>query len=716
MGSMRHARICALAVGLAITGVGLPAQAAPRAAGQRAALLPLQVEGDLPEGWRSRIVEDLSRGLVQAGMDVVLPQEVTNASGGVGDCNNAKCFQFLSSSVDARFLVRTKIAVEERNYAVAIDIVDGNDGSIAASSSEGCQLCGLAEVGDLVTKQAAALRQKIDMLALEPAVVAITSDPARVTIFIDGKEVGTTPLERELTPGEHEAKARKPGYLDQTRTLNVVQGVRETLRFDLLPEAAEEEPGADARPRRRWKVPVGWTLLGVGVAGLAGGGLLAWQADEAQADFDAARTARAKAAAKDEGRGYAVGADVAIAAGLASLVGGAVLLWLADDEQRPDDALLRLRMTAGQEAAVVVVEPPYPTRAREGWMVQRWAWPSSWSDDLSVAAIGLRRIAEYARRRLPIRSRVVVAGEGAGATVALWAAQYGQEWSGVHVVAIDPQWPRALRSAAIPDDPSTIDGLELYGAPQDADLEGLRGVGLTPRIEPPPPPGGARDALVRRALGLAEEHPRTDPPVHPDPAAPMASPDHPLELTLDQPSPLSTSWAALYAALLVSRGHDARVRLAGAPATPGARPLVFDGRSAAHDALLLDVFAEGKGLPKTPDFFAGAVVLLVPASARPRVATRWAEVLGQVEASQGFIKTPYRAVREGDAAALTRTLSELRDRGRTEVLVVPVELCATGARMQRYLDAVEPRAEGLTLHWLPGLGHHVVQHLHAAEP
>ena len=275
MGSMRHARICALAVGLAvglaITGVGLPAQAAPRAAGQRAALLPLQVEGDLPEGWRSRIVEDLSRGLVQAGMDVVLPQEVTNASGGVGDCNNAKCFQFLSSSVDARFLVRTKIAVEERNYAVAIDIVDGNDGSIAASSSEGCQLCGLAEVGDLVTKQAAALRQKIDMLALEPAVVAITSDPARVTIFIDGKEVGTTPLERELTPGEHEAKARKPGYLDQTRTLNVVQGVRETLRFDLLPEAAEEEPGADARPRRRWKVPVGWTLLGVGVAGVAAG-------------------------------------------------------------------------------------------------------------------------------------------------------------------------------------------------------------------------------------------------------------------------------------------------------------------------------------------------------------------------------------------------------------------------------------------------------------
>ncbi|MCA9543855.1 MAG: hypothetical protein KC613_05675 [Myxococcales bacterium] len=83
--------------------------------------------------------------------------------------------------------------------------------------------------------------------------------------------------------------------------------------------------------RSKWSRAVGWTLLGVGVAGLAGGGLLAWQADEAQADFDAARTARAKAAAKDEGRGYAVGADVAIAAGLASLVGGAVLLWLADE-------------------------------------------------------------------------------------------------------------------------------------------------------------------------------------------------------------------------------------------------------------------------------------------------------------------------------------------------------------------------------------------------
>jgi len=267
----QYGRIAVLSGSLALVGFPGFADAAPASDSDRkAALLPLQVEGDLNAGWRDRIVEDLSRGMVQAGVEVVGPEAVLEASGGIKDCNNAKCYAFLSSSVGARFLLRSRISVDERNYSVSIDIIDGNDGSIAASSSESCQLCGLSEVGDLVTKQAAALRQKVDMLALEPAVVAITSDPSGATIYIDGTKVGTTPMEQALSPGGHRAEARKDGFVTQTRELKTVQGVREALSFELLPEGAEDE-GKAKGGGKRWKVPVGWALLGVGVAGTAAG-------------------------------------------------------------------------------------------------------------------------------------------------------------------------------------------------------------------------------------------------------------------------------------------------------------------------------------------------------------------------------------------------------------------------------------------------------------
>ncbi len=401
--------------------------------------------------------------------------------------------------------------------------------------------------------------------------------------------------------------------------------------------------------------------------------------------------------------------------GPAPAEGWPLLVWLSDDEQRPDDAVLRWRMALGSDAAVIVVEPPHRTRARQGWLIRRWAWPSSWGSDLSAAAIGVGRIIEYARRRLPVREApVLVAGEGAGGTLALWAAHYGSDWDGVRVTAIDPQLPHALRTASIPDEPSAIETLEVFGQPDEGTLAGLDGVGLTPKVAPAPPPGTPRDALILSALGLSPAPPSSTERPSPDPAAPDAVAGRPVDVRISDPSALSTSWAALYTSMLAARGHDAHLILEDAPGTPRAETLAFDGPAAGHTELLLGVFAEGKGLPRTPDPFGGAVVLLIPRGARSKTVARWSPILEGLEAKQGFIKTPYRAVLEGDAKGLTAVFDELRDKGRTEVLVVPVELCATGRRMQGYMDAIEPAAEGLSLHWLPGLGHHVVKLMSAA--
>lgn len=255
-----------LATGVPTGGSAAPSSTAPPSTEVRAGLLPVQFEGDFNDAWRATLQEDLERGLADTGLSVLDPQAVTEASGGVGDCRNAKCFQFLSQSVRAPFLVRAKIVVAERNYEIALDIIDGRDGSLAASSTESCQLCGLAEVGELIAKQAAVLREKVDVLALAPAVVAITTEPTGATIFIDGERIGEAPLEHELSPGTHRAQARKPGYVEQVRTLEAVKGVRERVTFELMLAPAEEQT-----PRRDWKPPVGWSLLGVGGAGLASG-------------------------------------------------------------------------------------------------------------------------------------------------------------------------------------------------------------------------------------------------------------------------------------------------------------------------------------------------------------------------------------------------------------------------------------------------------------
>jgi len=401
-----------------------------------------------------------------------------------------------------------------------------------------------------------------------------------------------------------------------------------------------------------------------------------------------------------------------VPAGPVPAEGWPLLVWLGDDEQRASDAVLRWRLAVGSEAAVIVVEPPHRTVARGGWLVERWGWPATLEEDLSAASDGLRRIVEYARRGLPVRGApVIVAGEGAGGTLALWSAQFGEGWEGVRVIAIAPELPRALRSVSIPDERSGVESVEVLGTLDEGTLAGLQGAGIEPRIAAEPPPGVSRDVALRVALGLSPTaEPAKDVP-RPDPAAPMAEVGKAIDVHVKRPSALSESWAALYASLLRARGHEARLVL-GDAVEAGVPRIAFDGGATGEQtALLLGVFGGGKGLPRPPDVFGGAVIVLVPRAAGKAALARWSEVLAKQEAMQGMFKSPYRAVREGDEEALRTVLEELRTMERTEVLVVPAELCATTERMQDYVDAVELRAKGLSLHWLPGLGVHVVQAL-----
>jgi serine/threonine-protein kinase len=70
-----------------------------------------------------------------------------------------------------------------------------------------------------------------DPMAIDPGFLNIRAEP-RAVIFLNGKNLGQTPLERiELSPGEHTFKAVAPGKRAQVRTVRVDSGQAQRIIF-----------------------------------------------------------------------------------------------------------------------------------------------------------------------------------------------------------------------------------------------------------------------------------------------------------------------------------------------------------------------------------------------------------------------------------------------------------------------------------------------------
>ena len=129
-----------------------------------------------------------------------------------------------------------------------------------AKNPDGCEICGVADVGALLSAAAATLRTKLDALASGPATLLLESNEADADVFIDGELVGTTPLDRQVIPGKHLLRVQKDGFITLEREVTFVEGVSENLEMNL-----EKVPSR--LPGRTW----GWASLGVGIVALGGG-------------------------------------------------------------------------------------------------------------------------------------------------------------------------------------------------------------------------------------------------------------------------------------------------------------------------------------------------------------------------------------------------------------------------------------------------------------
>lgn len=233
----------------------------------KAAILPVVVEGELPDSDRKTLTDQLVGGLQRGNFAIVTPDEVVVASG-ESDCRKPACIEKVADKTGATHVVRAVVGVVDRDYTVRVELYDGSDGTTIVTSDDGCEICGVADVGGLIETQAATLRTKLDALASGPAGVRISSAPEGADVTLDGEPFGTTPLDKPIIPGDHVIRVSKEGYISVQEKRTFVEGATESLDYEL-----EKVP--NRLPKRPW----GWASLGVGIAAVGGGVALTFMHD-----------------------------------------------------------------------------------------------------------------------------------------------------------------------------------------------------------------------------------------------------------------------------------------------------------------------------------------------------------------------------------------------------------------------------------------------------
>jgi hypothetical protein len=234
--------------------------------GSRVVVLESETIGDLDETRRKELSDALRTGLSRGEFELVdAPPSLACAPTGGAQWDPA-CAASAARTVSADFAVVMTIAVDRRDYEIGIEVISAESSEITASSSERCEVCGIAEASELIDTQAAALRARLEALTLAPPVLSFRSTPPGAVIRIDGEVAGQAPFERTVEPGTHDVQATLDGYIAETQRIDAVTGLRSTMAFDLQPIP---------RSVRFRKLRVfGWTALGVGAAGTVAGATL----------------------------------------------------------------------------------------------------------------------------------------------------------------------------------------------------------------------------------------------------------------------------------------------------------------------------------------------------------------------------------------------------------------------------------------------------------
>jgi tetratricopeptide (TPR) repeat protein len=190
-------------------------------------------------------------------------------------------------------------------------------------------------------KDLQAVKDKIENLVerLESTGIHVTVAEEGATIFVDGQDVATSPLDGliKVAPGSHELKVEKEGFQTFTMKFSVSAGLTQSATVTLTPHSGKtggegeggEEGGEEPEPVK--KPGMAGYYAGYGVSGavlIAGGAMGVMALVNVQKANDAVDNADPGTYndRKDKAKKFALAADVMIPVGVAGLVITSIIL------------------------------------------------------------------------------------------------------------------------------------------------------------------------------------------------------------------------------------------------------------------------------------------------------------------------------------------------------------------------------------------------------
>jgi hypothetical protein len=154
-------------------------------------------------------------------------------------------------------------------YTVELELLaaDVATGPIARMEKS-CAPCTFDEANEMMSNAATQLHDGVGTMVP----VRVSTDPPGATIELDGKAVGTAPLDLDVLPGDHVFRAKLAGRADAQVTSSVSRqsgGDAQIVALSLPTgpvEAVHEDTGGPG-PYRIWK----WAATGGAVAAVASG-------------------------------------------------------------------------------------------------------------------------------------------------------------------------------------------------------------------------------------------------------------------------------------------------------------------------------------------------------------------------------------------------------------------------------------------------------------
>jgi len=236
--------------------------------GQREAVVVLPIPG---AGLNERLVRTLDKRVadgLRRGQFTVIAADEVRASVPAGECG-PECLRGIAGASGARYLVRTEVTVEGRDYNVKLALLRADTGEPVVTSAELCEICGHEELADRVGDQASSLRRKLGLVVEPPPRLRVLTRPHGSEVMVDGVRVGVTPLDTTFAAGDHEVTVHKPGFVAYQRSLRLVEGATETIADELLAVPVPASVVVAPPPRRL--APAGWAALAVGIAATGAG-------------------------------------------------------------------------------------------------------------------------------------------------------------------------------------------------------------------------------------------------------------------------------------------------------------------------------------------------------------------------------------------------------------------------------------------------------------